>query len=182
MVDFKRLEKHIIDNIAEAQLKLGYEGRPISLNYTCSSLAHLLRTDLSQNDIQTILMDFAGYAHPHLGDLTFTPVKNGFCITIPAGGTEFVHSLYSENSFISKLISAVRDRRSLEDILNIFRSFSDSVSITKTDGDEFQYLVYFEDHTPDDYIYCLSVDEEIDGSSHVTYHRFIREDYEEFGF
>lgn len=182
MVDFKRLEKHIIDNIVEAQVKLGYEGRPISLNYTCSSLNHLLHTNLSQNDIQTILIDFTDYAHPHLGNLTFTPIKNGFCITIPAEGTEFVHSLYSENSFISKLIDAVRDHRSLEDILNIFRSFSDSVSIIRTDGDEFQYLVYFENHTPDDYIYCISVDEEIDGSTHVSYHRFIREDYEEFGF
>lgn len=182
MLNFERLQKHILDNIFEAQVKLGYEGRPMSLNYTFGSLNHLLGEDLSPNDMQQALSDFAEYSLPCLGELTFTGIKNGFCITVPSEGTEYVHSRYDGGQFISKLVNGVRDHRSLGEILDIFRSVSDAVSVTETDNDEFQYLVYFENGTPDDYRYCLSVDEEIDGSVHVTYHRFIREDYDDLGF
>ena len=44
-MDLQRLEKNLFDNVLEAQLKLGYEGRPMSLNYTSSSLKHLTGTD-----------------------------------------------------------------------------------------------------------------------------------------
>ena len=40
-MELDRLEKNLYDNILEAQVKLGYEGRPMSLNYTFSSLCHL---------------------------------------------------------------------------------------------------------------------------------------------
>lgn len=182
MLNFERLKKHILDNITEAQIKLGYEGRPMSLNYTCGSLAHLLGTEPTPDQLQQALADFRKYAFTHLGDLSFSPIKGGFCITVPTEGTKYVHEICSENSFISQLVDAVRDHRSLEEILAVFRSFSDHVSVTEVNSEEFQYLVYFEDRTPDEYVYCLTVDEEIDGSAHVTYHRFIREDYEDLGF
>jgi len=182
MSDFRCLEKHILDNILEAQIKLGYEGRSMSLNYTKNSLIHLLGENLSDDNIRQILFDFAEYTTPRLGKLSITDISNGFCITIPSEGTAYVHALNDKKSFICALVEAVRQHRSLEDILGIFRSFSDSVSVTETDNDEFHYLVYFENGVPDDYLYCLTVDEEIDGSLHVTYHRFIKEDYEDFNF
>ncbi|MBD5159206.1 MAG: DUF3877 family protein [Ruminococcus sp.] len=54
--------------------------------------------------------------------------------------------------------------------------------IEEKNNDEFNYLVYFVDGIPDEYLYCLTVEEEIDGHLHITYHRFTREDYEELGF
>ncbi len=182
MIDFERLEKNILDNIFEAHEKLGYDGRPMSLNYTLTSLGHLLGEHLCRNDMRQALFDFAAFAQPSLGCLRYTDIKNGFCITVPSEGTEFVHTLYDGEKFISHLIKAVKSHWTAEEILELFRSFSDSISITETDNDEFQYLVYFENGDPDDYRYCLSVDEEIDGSVHVTYHRFIREDYDELKF
>ena len=56
------------------------------------------------------------------------------------------------------------------------------MSAEEVNNGEFDYLVRFSDGIPDEYLYCLSVEEEIDGSVHVTYHRFIKEDYEELGF
>ncbi len=182
MPDFSRLEKHILDNILEAQVKLGYEGRSMSLNYTKNSLIHLLGEKLSSEDIKQTLSDFAEYTAPRLGKLTITDIKNGFCITVPPEGTAYVHTLNDGNGFISALVEAVRQHLPLDDILAVFRKFSDSVSVTETDNDEFQYLVYFKNGIPDDYLYCLTVDQEIDGSTHVTYHRFIKEDYEDFNF
>ena len=182
MPDFRRLEKHISDNIIEAQIKLGYEGRSMSLNYTNSSLIHLLGENTPLENLRDVLDQFAEYAVQRLGPISLSEIKNGFCITIPPVGTEYIHSLDGAKDFISALVEAVREHRSLDEILSVFRSFSDAVSVTKTNIDEFQYLVRFENEIPDDYIYCLTVDEEIDGSTHVTYHRFIKEDYEDFNF
>ena len=44
-MDLKRLENSIIDNITEAQLKLGYDKLPLTLNYMISTLGHLLGTE-----------------------------------------------------------------------------------------------------------------------------------------
>lgn len=182
MPDFSRLEKHISDNILEAQIKLGYEGRSMSLNYTSSSLCHLLGKKLSQEQLRKILTDFAGYTAERLGMISVSDIRNGFCITVPPEGTAYIHNLNDGKGFISSLIEAVRAHRSLDEILAVFRSFSADVSVTETDNDEFQYLIRFENGIPDDYFYCMTVDEEIDGSPHVTYHRFIKEDYEDFNF
>lgn len=182
MPDFKRLEKNILDNIFEAQVKLGFDGRAMSLNYTTASLAHLLGEKLTPDEIRQVLADFSDYSLSRLGQLTYSEIKNGFCIAIPPEGTKFVHSRYDGGQFISSLVGSIREHRTLEEILDIFHSFSDSVSVTEMNNDEFKYLVYFKNGIPDDYRYCLSVDEEIDGSVHVTYHRFIREDYEDLRF
>lgn len=182
MFNFERLEKHILDNIFEAQVKLGYEGRAMSLNYTSDSLNHLLGENLSPDRMKQALSDFSEYSAPRLGKLTFAEIRKGFYITVPPEGTKFVHSFYDGEQFISRLVEGVREHLPLEEILDIFRSFSDAVSVTEMNNGEFQYLVYFENGIPDDYRYCLSVDEEIDGSVHVTYHRFIREDYDDLGF
>lgn len=181
-MNFEYLKKNLCDNIFEAQIKLGYEGRPMSLNYTINSLNHLLGTNLDQSEMEKVLADFSEYVEPELGLVSFKIIKNGFCAVIPAKGTEFIHKEYDGGKFISEFIEAIRKKSSLEEIFSVFRKFSDNVSITEINSDEFQYLVFFSDNTPDDYRYCLTIDEEIDGSFHITYHRFIKEDYYDFNF
>ncbi|MBR3667298.1 MAG: DUF3877 family protein [Ruminococcus sp.] len=177
-MDFKRLEKNLCDNIYEAQLKLGYDKLPMSLNYMSTSLKHLTGTDVTED----ILLAFADEAENRLGRLTFRPIKNGFCITIPAEGTEYVHNSIDDRSFMEKLVSAVASHCSTEPLMELFRSASSDVVIKEINNEEFRYLVYFPDNIPDEYYYCISEEEEIDGSIHASYHRFIREDYEDLGF
>ncbi len=182
-MDFDRLERNICDNILEAQLKLGYDGRPLSLNYTLSSLCHLLGKNMSAEDMQYALFQFALCTEPALGELSFRKTDTGYCITIPSEGTSFVNEYYDKRGFIGEFINKIRSHcSSAEEVIDIFRKYSDSVSVEEIDSDEFQYLVRFTDGIPDEYFYCISAEEEIDGSIHVTYHRFIREDYEELGF
>ena len=178
---FERLEKNIFDNIYEAQLKLGYDQRPMSLNYTNSSLCHLIGiNDTAQ--LQHLLESFADSVTQKLGKLTFRSTQNGFCITISAEGTAYVNKHSSGKEFMKKLVEAVRNHADTEMILGIFKKASENVSITELNNDEFRYLVFFPDMAPDEYYYCISEEEEMDGSIHASYHRFIREDYEELGF
>ncbi|MBR6996043.1 MAG: DUF3877 family protein [Ruminococcus sp.] len=177
-MDFKRLEKNLCDNIYEAQLKLGYDKREMSFNYMSASLKHLIGSDVNED----VLLAFADETENRLGRLTFRPIKNGFCITIPAEGTEYVHNSIDDRSFMEKLVSAVASHCSTEPLMELFRSASSDVVIKEINNEEFRYLVYFPDNIPDEYYYCISEEEEIDGSIHASYHRFIREDYEDLGF
>ena len=178
---FERLEKNICDNIYEAQLKLGYDHRSMSLNYTNASLCHLIGISDSEK-LPQLLESFADSVKQKLGKLTFHCTKNGFCITIPAEGTAYVNEHSSDHKFMAKLVEAVRCHAYTEKILSIFKESSASASVTELNNEEFRYLVYFSDMIPDEYYYCISEEEEIDGSIHASYHRFIREDYEELGF
>lgn len=177
-MDHKRLEKNLCDNILEAQIKLGYDGRPMSLNYTAASLRHLTGAE----DIETELNAFADEVSDRLGRLTFRSIRDGYCITVPPEGTAYVHENSDPNGFLSRFIDTVRSHTTVENVIGVFKEFSDEVEVREMDNEEFQYLVYFKNGVPDDYRYCLTDEEEIDGSHHITYHRFIAEDYEDLGF
>ncbi len=173
-MNYERLEKNLIDNIKEAQLKLGYDNRSMSLNYMTASLKNLLGTDVTGD----LLSAFSGYVSPRLGKLTFHPIKDGICITIPAEGTSYVNSL-SGYDFLAELIKKVSSHASLEEVTAVFRKYSDNVVIEESDSEEFDLLAYFPDKFPDEYCYCLAAEPCISGGCHAMYHRFIREDYEE---
>ncbi|MDE5583022.1 MAG: DUF3877 family protein [Ruminococcus sp.] len=181
-MDYTRLEKNITDNIREAHAKLGFEKRAVSLNYMLGSLNSLLDTDFNSCDMKNALADFSDSVSERLRKLSFREIKGGFCITVSAEGTEYIHNS-NGSGFIEELVETVRSHgRTYEDVIRIFRKYSDSVKVVEKHNDEFDYLVFFEDGVPDEYLYCISLEEEIDGSTHITYHRFIREDYEAFGF
>lgn len=181
-MDLNRLKSNICDNIYEAQAKLGYEGRQMSLNYMNASICHLLGEYLSEDELNAALSEFASFVSDDLGEITFSPIKNGVCITIPEKGTAYINKKYDGGELIDELVKAVRSHAPIENFFDIFRACSDSVVIKDINNEEFRYLIYFADGNPNDYRYCLSVDEEIDGSIHVSYHRFIKEDYEDLGF
>lgn len=179
-MDHQRLEKNIIDNIREAQLKLGYEERPISFNYLTSSLCHLLGTENIEGGE---LLDFLTYTYPRLGKVTFSPIRDGYCVTVSAEGTAYVHSHPDKSRFLIDFIETVRNHHNtIEDVFAVFNRHSGSVTIEELHNEEFDYLVYFADGIPDDYRYCLTLEPCMDGGCHITYHRFIPEDYEDLGF
>lgn len=173
-MNLERLEKNLTDNIKEAQLKLGYDNRPMSLNYMTASLENLLGVPVTDD----VLLAFQGYTLPRLGELAFRPIKDGICITIPAEGTSYVNSL-SGYDFLEALIKKVSSHASLEEVTAVFGEYSDNFAVEESNSEEFDLLVYFPDKCPDEYYYCLAAEPCISGGCHVTYHRFIREDYEE---
>lgn len=168
-MNYSRLEKNLTDNIREAQLKLGYDNRPMSLNYMNTSLAHLIGAECTED----VLVKFAEYVKNRLGELTFREIRDGWCITVSAEGTEYVNNLTGYD-FLSELIDSVRKHgTSMEQVLDIFRRYSENITVKEIRNDEFDLLVY----GVDEYYYCLT-----DEGCHITYHRFIREDYEDLGF
>ncbi|MBP3380014.1 MAG: DUF3877 family protein [Ruminococcus sp.] len=177
-MNFSRLEKNLTDNIKEAQLKLGFDNRPMSLNYMQTSLDHLLGCPCNRQALD----GFADFVSSRLGGISYRKIKDGVCITVPEEGTGYVNNLDEGYGFLTELVEKVRSHGiSLEEVIAVFRKYSDNVVTADGNGEDFDLLVYFADQSPDEYLYCLTAEPCMDGGCHVIYHRFIREDYEDIG-
>lgn len=177
-MDFTKLENNLIDTIQEAQIKLGYESRPMSLNYALSSLNHLTGGSRNAAEMQVLLKEFCETVTERLGEIEVTPVQTMFCLKIPAKGSDYVHEHCGNGGFIAELINTVRSNGcTLDEATAVFYRYSDKVCVKESDNAEFDRLVYFEDGVPDSYRYCLASE-----GMRITYHRFTKEDYDAFGF
>lgn len=175
---FDRLHGSLVGVIQEAQTKIGYDRHAITFYYPASSVAHMLGT--AEDAVERALRGFAAHEAPTLGAVEVVRDDERFCIYVPAEGVEYVHEKVPDSGFLKAFLAVVSGFEvSLDDILAVFHRFSDEVVCEKIEGsDEFDYLVYFKNGEPDGYRYCIKLED--DGCA--SYHRFIREDYEAFGF
>lgn len=157
-VNYKRLEKSLTDVIQEAQLKIGYDHHPITLYYPTESVARLLGTPEEDADnTEHALASLSAHTADTLGEIQVTRDDKRFCFHISAEGTQYVHEQLPDPAFLRAFLQVMRGLTvSFDDILAVFHQFSDKVHCEKLEGnEEFDYLVYFEDGTPDSYRYCI---------------------------
>ncbi|MBP1755072.1 MAG: hypothetical protein H6Q59_1470 [Firmicutes bacterium] len=174
-MNYNMLEKVICDTIKEEQIKLGYEKETIRLYYPMHSLAHILEEEITDTTkMDEALGAFADKIEEKLGKLQISHNGDRYCILIPPSGAVYVNEVYDDNPFLIAFIEAVRKHDcSLEQVLEVFHSFSDQVSCEKSDSDEFDYILFFQDNSEDDYRYCIKFD-----YGHTSYHRFSKKDFE----
>lgn len=177
-MDFSKLEKHLVDAIKEQQIKLGYMSETVRLYYPLPSVSRLLQRECTAEQAREYLHLFCESVAEKYGTIKITDQNGRFCFVIPPQGSDYIHKHTDDNEFIVELVHAVgRHGCTLEEVLQIFHRHSDRVCVKKITDGEFDYLVYFENGEPDDFRYCLSVEE-----GHIMYHRFMPEDYAEFGW
>ncbi len=177
-MNYFELEQHIIDTIEEQQLKLGYLKETVRLYYPLSSLNRLMQTDVLAKEMLTYLNEFSNLTASRLGKLEISNEGERFCIAVPPLGVEYIRENLKTNGFLAELIDKVKMHGiTFEDVLSIFYKYSKNVYVEHVENGEFDYLVYFEDGIPDKYCYCITIEEH-----HVTYHRYSKQDYEDFGF
>ena len=88
-----------------------------------------------------------------------------------------MHNNMEEDEFIKALVELVgRHGCTMDEIRNLFHSYSDKIVTEPMDNGEFDEMIRFDDGT-DSYYYCFK-----DEGCHIIYHRFLPEDYEDFGF
>ena len=177
-MDFARLEKNIIDVIKEEQAKLGYRKEKIRLYYPLSSLNHFFQLDVDETGMQEKLSRFSEYEEGKLGSVEVTSKGERFCFHIPEEGAEYVHNNMKENEFIKVLIELVQKHECTKvKLLDLFASYWEKTECQELDNGEFDFYIRFLDKPDDTYYYCFK-----DEGFHFIYHRFLPEDYEDFGF
>ena len=175
-MNHEKLEKNLIDLIKEEQAKLGYRKEAIRLYYPLQSLRHFYGCTDSADEMQRRLSDFPAAVMGTLGAVEVSHKGDRFCFVIPEAGTEYVHTQMKENECIRQLVELVsRHGTTLEQIKALFEAQKKQCVVTDMNGDEFDVLMRFTEGD-DPYYYCFK-----DEGCHIIYHRFLPEDYEEFG-
>ena len=174
---YERLEKSLIDLVKEEQAKLGYRKEMIRLYYPLSSLNHFMETNADSEEMQELLADFPKAAEDIFGEVGITHAKDRFCFALSEKASEYVHENMKPKEFIKELVELVANHGcTMEDIEVLFRSHSDKIVAEPMDNGEFDRMIRFEEGE-DKYCYCFK-----DEGCHIIYHRFLPEDYADFGF
>ena len=167
------LEKNLIDNILECELKLGYANTPVCFYYPITSLLELLECE--ESEIDSAIQQFQKREVYRLGNVIIKEQKNEkerYAVTIPVEGIGWVHEHFQPTDFMRLLISEInRPGNFLEDIVKIFTHFSTKVDVKKVS--EKEWIIGFEDANIDPYVYHIEQNE-----FGFEYHRFTKEAYE----
>lgn len=178
MTDFTRLEQNLIDVIKEEQAKLGYQREEIRLYYPLGSLNHLLGTeDTAEGMKERLKGSFAEFTKDRLGKVRISNQGERFCFRIPEEGSSYVKEHTEPGELLQELVEQLRRHDcSMEEIRAVFSRTGRPFQTESVKNGEFDWLLRFTDGT-DPYLYCFKEE-----GCHLTYHRFLPEDYEEFGF
>lgn len=174
----QRLLSNIIDQIKEAQIKLGYAKESVRLYYPVSSLKALsgIDADTAETLVTELNKSFPPFSKA-LGGIEFFVCGERVEAVIPSQGAEYVYTRIPTPPFLMELIEFFKHNHScsLKEIGAVFEKYSKNYTCRKMpSGMDFDYVLYFEEGKVDPYYYCIK--EEM---GHTIYHRFTKEDYEQ---
>lgn len=177
-----RLMKNIVDQIKEAQMKLGYIKETVRLYYPISSLNALLGTKMEDEEgmlsklREMVKSESFVSKYPAFASILFDMHSGRAEISIPPEGAAYVHKSVKESSFLKDIIELFQTHHScsLDEIRAIFDRYSDDYMCKRMEvGMDFDYVIHFSDESIDEYYYCIKME-----MGHTIYHRFMKEDYE----
>lgn len=167
------LKQNIMDVIKEEQIKLGYQKECIRLYYPLGSLNHFFEGVFTVDEMSGLLEEFCKETEEVLGKIDVSHAGKRFCLCISEEGVSYVHENVAVNPLLVDLVSLVRQHGcTIEQIRRRFEKEASPVHFEQTG--EGEYLIYFEDSQTDPYYYCFQ-----DEGCHVSYHRFLPQDYNE---
>lgn len=172
----EKLIKNIIDQIKEAQIKLGFAKETTRLYYPVEALNAMLGIHTDNDEEMLEALGSSDLHDTELGQLHFSAHKGRIEISVPPEGAAYVHEHVEEPAFLKAMIELFRQNHhcSVADIRALFESFSkDYVCEKMPEGSDFDEVLYFKDASVDAYYYCVK--EEM---GHTIYHRFTKEDME----
>ena len=174
-----RLFKNLVDSIEENQLKLGYRKESIRLYYPENTIRHLLGTEAGGEELCKILREALAQYEEQLGKTGLKRLRDGrIGLILSEKASEYVHEHVDPEGFLAAFIALIaRHGSTMPEVIQLFHAYSDHVHEEASQNEEFDRLLYFTDGVPDDYYYCIA-----DEGHHLSYHRFIKEDYLDFDF
>lgn len=167
--NIEQVKKNITDQIMEAQLKLGFVKETVRFYYPLESLNALLGTSYEQP--QTLCEDLGRIC----SSFDFCVHQGRIEVSVPADYVEYVHREVPASPFLKTLIELFQNNHLLElsQIKAVFGKFGSYVCQNMPEGADFDYVIYFDDQTMDEYYYCIKME-----MGHTIYHRFTKSDYQ----
>lgn len=173
----QKLIQNVIEQIKEAQLKLGAEKEVIRLYFPMASMNAILGTNYTdEQEMLTALRTNTVFDTTVLGRLKFFIHEGRFEVRVPAEGAEYVAREVEDPPFLKAIVQlfATHHHLTIEEVCDCFAQFDREYYCEKmAPGTDFDYAVYFEDAEYDAYYYCVKME-----MGHTIYHRFTKEDYQ----
>lgn len=175
---FLNLERNLEAMVHEGIVKLGYRrGEQISIYYDYDLLVYLLNIEEAKDnpkyDIMPNLQEFLSFIQKNWGKVTIELENNRYKFILSAFAVSYVHIKNKDNTFLSDLINVISKKDcNLDEILKVFRNYSEEVVSQESTNLEFDYVVYFKDTTIDEFKYCFTF-----GELGKYYHRLTDYDY-----
>ncbi|MDD6628366.1 MAG: DUF3877 family protein [Lachnospiraceae bacterium] len=171
---------NLTEQIKEAQLKLGYAEETIRLYFPVRSMCALLQIEAkSGQELVALLKEEKGFDETVLGKVHFTLCRDERIeVCIPVAGAVYVYEQVPNPPFLESVIELFRNNHNLtiEELCECFAKFSEHYQCNKMEpGTGFDYVLFFPDHNPDSWYYCIKMEME-----HTIYHRFTEADYYSF--
>ena len=173
------LIKNIIDQIKEAQIKLGYIKEKMRFYYPLSSVNSMLCTEF--DDINKLIYELqrtGEFEKTEIGRLSFSAHEDRLEIGVSSDGVEYVYEKIETPKFFADIINlfATKHNCTIEEICGIFEVYDKNYICKKMPSDsDFDLVVYFSNKKIDEYYYCIKLE-----MGHTVYHRFMETDYKEF--
>ena len=165
-----KLEKHIADQIKEAQLKLGFVRETMRLYYPLESILGIL--DMSGIEAEPLCRQLEN-AFP---DFSFGQHGGRIEICVPPAYVERVHKEMETPVFLAELVDQFQKNHHLtkKQLQQMFARHGDFICEQMLEGADFDFVFYFRDPSVDEYYYCVRME-----MGHTIYHRFLKSDYEQ---
>lgn len=176
-MDIDRLIENLTEQIKEAQLKLGYAKEAIRLYFPIQSMCGLLHMEVrSGKELVDLLKEEKGFENTVLGNIYFTLCRDDRIeVCIPEIGAVYVYEQVPNPPFLEKVIELFKGNHHLtiEKICECFAAFNNCYKCEKMKPEsDFDYVLYFPDHSPDSWYYCIKME-----MGHTIYHRFTETDF-----
>ena len=183
------LQKNIVEQIKEAQIKLGFAKEIIRLYYPVASLCALLEIAVMPgNELVQQLEADTELKNTNLGNIKFALCKGERIeVQIPVEGAVYVNEHVENPPFLMEIIELfshghMHDIKTdglqhhgitIEDICECFAKYNHDYVCEKMLPDtDFDYVLYFPNGEPDEWYYCVKFE-----MNHAIYHRFNFIDY-----
>lgn len=174
---YQKLENSLTDVIAEEQAKLGYRKEAIRLYYPLGSLNHFFNSNDTADSMAIRLPAFAASIVDRFGVTKISHKGERFCFYLAPEASEYVYHNKEKNKFIYDLVNLLQEHgTTIDTVISFFKKWDANCTVENVDNGEFDILIQFTDRE-DPYYYCFK-----DEGCHIIYHRFLPEDYADFGF
>ena len=144
--NYEELFNNICYVIKEQHIKLGYSDNSRWLYYPLSALNHLIGTDCDNDGMEEALAGFFEYAKDRFGPGKATHKGDRFCLHMDPQASAYVRDNVPEEPFLVELVDTLAEHgTTMDQVVDVFRKYSDKVHAEPADSDKFDLLVYFDD-------------------------------------
>lgn len=166
---------HYFENlIAENIIKIGFYYQNINLYFPEQTLKYIFEIDYSGNSLIEYINTYFHNNNSVYHNTSSSISNDKVIINFDKDYVKYINDNINKFDFLHSFIELFNHHHdiNIDNIVNLFKSYSNDIIFSSINSDEFDYYIYFNNDFPDFFVYCIK-----DNYGHYEYHRFIKDDF-----